>query len=80
MKALSIALKRDGLVDDSFAKVAEDFALGKATEEQILAQADIIEDAVSKASEPVVEVAHETAEAVQTAAEEVVQEPVRTTE
>ncbi|MBQ9912452.1 MAG: 5-bromo-4-chloroindolyl phosphate hydrolysis family protein [Firmicutes bacterium] len=52
MKALSIALKRDGLVDDSFAKIAEDFALGKATEEQILAETDMATDeAVKDATE-----------------------------
>lgn len=37
MKALSIALKRDGLVDDNFAKIAEDFTIGKASEEDIAA-------------------------------------------
>lgn len=44
MKALSIALRRDGLVDDSFAKIAEDFALGKATEDQILAETDLADE------------------------------------
>ena len=69
MKALSIALKRDGLVDDSFAKIAQDFASGKATEEQILAQADVIEDVIAKA-ESSADVAHDAAEdyAKQTAA------------
>ncbi|MBR0417192.1 MAG: 5-bromo-4-chloroindolyl phosphate hydrolysis family protein [Firmicutes bacterium] len=51
MKSLSIALKRDGLVDDSFAKIAEDFTVGKATEEQILAEAEVIEDAAVNAVE-----------------------------
>ena len=43
MKALSIALKRDGLVDDSFAQIAHDFTIGKASEEEMLALTDMIE-------------------------------------
>ena len=57
MKALSIALKRDGLVDDSFAKIAEDFTVGKATEEQILAEADVIAEAAEDVREAAVSAA-----------------------
>ncbi len=67
MKALSIALKRDGLVDDSFAKIAEDFALGKATEEQILAETDIVEEAAGEVKD---------ATAFFTEVKEAVKEPV----
>lgn len=38
MKALSIALKRDGLVDDGFAKIAEEFSLGN--EEEVSGEAE----------------------------------------
>ena len=64
MKALSISLKRDGLVDDSFAKIAEDFTIGKATADEMLAEAEIIED-VDHVAEAATEVAEETVKAVE---------------
>lgn len=44
MKALSIALKRDGLIDNNFAKIVEDFTLGKVSDEEMLEKAEVAEE------------------------------------